>query len=342
MERRKLRTITRLIRKEATAEDCVELERIVAELLSARVGQSVLARRARGVKDGRKCPRCGGTDIVRHGLDDRGRQRFKCRTQGCGRSFNALTGTPLARLRKPELWLTYARLMMRGLSIKKLTEQMPIWGSTAFRWRHRFLELPITLQAAQVQGIVEIDETYFLRAFKGHRGWRDGQPPAPRPPRYRGSGAVKSGLSTEHVPVLTAVDQAGGVVEEQLARRSGQEIERALKGRIAPESLVRTDGLKAYKKVLKAAQAHHQIIRPKKQSWAGKIIGAKPRQRGKPNLGRVSQHHEVIKDVLNKQFRGVSTRNINRYLAYLRLLRRRDFDPAQLVELAARPIKSGT
>lgn len=339
MERRKLGTITRLIRKEATAEDCVELERIVAQLLSARVGASVVARRARELKDGRACPRCGGVDIVRHGLDGRGRQRFKCRAQGCGRSFNALTGTPLARLRKPELWLTYARLMMRGLSLKKITEAMPIWGSMAFRWRHRFLELPMALQAEKVQGIIEIDETYLLRAFKGHRGWQNGQPPAPRPPRYRGSGAIKPGLSAEHVPVLTAVDQAGGIVEERLAQRSKTEIERALEGRIAPGALVRTDGLPHYRTVISKAQANHQIIRPRKQSWAGKIVGAKPRKRGKPNLGRVSQHHERIKDTLNKHFRGVSTHNINRYLGYLRLLNRRDFDPAQLVVLASRPAK---
>lgn len=276
---------------------------------------------------------------MRHGLDGRGRQRFKCRTQGCGRSFNALTGTPLARLRKPELWLTYARLMMRGLSLKKIEEAMPIWASMAFRWRHRFLELPTALQAEKVQGIVEIDETYFLRSFKGHRGWKNGQPPAPRPPRYRGSGAVSPGLSAEHVPVLTAVDQAGGIVEERLAQRNKTEIERALEGRIAAGALVRTDGLKHYKTVINKAQAHHQVIRPKKQSWAGKIVGAKPRNRGKANLGRVNQHHERIKDTLNKHFRGVSTHNINRYLGYLRLLTRRDFDPAQLVALAAQPAK---
>jgi transposase-like protein len=339
MERRTLRTITRLIQKEATAEDCVELERLVAELLSARVGQSVLARRAQQVKDGRTCPHCGCSDVVRNGLDDQKRQRFRCRANGCGKGFNALTGTPLARLRKPELWLTYARLMMRSQSLKRITEEMPISGSTAFRWRHRFLELPTALQAEKVQGIVEIDETFFLRSFKGHRGWKNGQPPAPRPPRYRGSGAVSAGLSAEHVPVLTAVDQAGGVVEEKLAKRTSQEIERALNGRIAQGALVRTDGLKAYKKVLSAAQAHHQVIRPKKQSWVGKIAGAKPRQRGTPNLGRVSQRHERIKDTLDKHFRGVSTHNINRYLGYLRLLSRRDLDPAQLIEFAARSTK---
>lgn len=43
------------------------------------------------------CPHCGSTRMVRNGHAD-GLQRYKCRA--CNRSFNALTGTPLARLRQ--------------------------------------------------------------------------------------------------------------------------------------------------------------------------------------------------------------------------------------------------
>lgn len=43
-----------------------------------------------------QCPHCRCGHVVRNGQAD-GLQRYKCR--GCGKTFNALSGTPMARLR---------------------------------------------------------------------------------------------------------------------------------------------------------------------------------------------------------------------------------------------------
>ncbi len=45
----------------------------------------------------------------------RGLQRYRC--CGCGRTFNALTGTPLARLRHRERWLPGLDGMLEGKSV---------------------------------------------------------------------------------------------------------------------------------------------------------------------------------------------------------------------------------
>ncbi|RYE68998.1 MAG: IS1 family transposase, partial [Oxalobacteraceae bacterium] len=45
---------------------------------------------------GRCCPRCGNAHCYRHGFAN-DLQRYRCCS--CGRTFNDLTGTPLARLR---------------------------------------------------------------------------------------------------------------------------------------------------------------------------------------------------------------------------------------------------
>src|SRR5512143_4132603 len=82
----------------------------------------------------------------------------------------------------------------------------------------------------------------------GHRGWKRGNPPDNRPPRYRGSGATKRGLSSEQVPVVTALDRAGGVVEAVLDGRREDDIVIALCGSIAG-SLICSDGLSAYPKL---------------------------------------------------------------------------------------------
>jgi hypothetical protein len=39
----------------------------------------------------------------------------------------------------------------------------------SFRWRYRFLRLPCEVQDRALVGVVEADETYVLRSFKGQR-----------------------------------------------------------------------------------------------------------------------------------------------------------------------------
>ena len=58
---------------------------------------------------GRPCPHCRCPRSHRCGQAS-GLQRFRC--LGCRRSYNALTGTPLARLRKKERWLDYLQCVL--------------------------------------------------------------------------------------------------------------------------------------------------------------------------------------------------------------------------------------
>src|SRR4030065_259540 len=48
------------------------------------------------------CPHCSAERVVKNGSAD-GLQRYKCRS--CRKTFNALTGTPLAPLRVKGKWL---------------------------------------------------------------------------------------------------------------------------------------------------------------------------------------------------------------------------------------------
>ncbi len=150
------------------------------------------------------CPKCQNPRIVRNGQAD-GLQRFKCR--GCGASFNALTGTPLARLRQRAKWLLQAAAMDEGLSVRKAAARMGVHRTTAFRWRHRFLAVPREAKDGHLTGVVEADETYVLRSYKGqrHRLLADGS----RGPHRRGGHAAKRGLSAEQVPILVARNRAG-------------------------------------------------------------------------------------------------------------------------------------
>ena len=119
----------------------------------------------RGVSESRVCPRCGEGGAVRKGMA-RGLWRYLCKS--CGRTFNAVTGTPLQGLHKKERWLSFGKSLAEGETVEKSAQRCDIANTTAFRWRHRFLDTsrqdPETLR-----GIVEADKTNLLRSRKGER-----------------------------------------------------------------------------------------------------------------------------------------------------------------------------
>ena len=94
------------------------------------------------------CPHCAGREIVGWGRSD-GLLRFRCKS--CGRTFNALTKTPMAHLRKKEKWLDHAQAMIEGKSLAKTAELCGVHPTTAFRWRHRFLRCARRRQTSNVE-----------------------------------------------------------------------------------------------------------------------------------------------------------------------------------------------
>jgi transposase-like protein len=54
-------------------------------------------------RDDVSCPYCQSDNIGNWGMAS-GLQRFRCKNTSCAKTFNALTKTPLARLRKRDLW----------------------------------------------------------------------------------------------------------------------------------------------------------------------------------------------------------------------------------------------
>lgn len=88
------------------------------------------------IENNYKCVHCGSNSIVKHGQRS-GITRYRCKS--CGRTFNALTGTSLARLRKKELWLDYSQCVLDSFSVRKSAALIHVNSKTAFLWRHRFL-----------------------------------------------------------------------------------------------------------------------------------------------------------------------------------------------------------
>lgn len=111
------------------------------------------------------CPRCRSRKFHRHGQAN-GLQRYRC--IGCSKTFNSLTGTPLARLRHKSKWLDYVDCLLMATTVRRAAAAVGIHKNTSFRWRHRFLTLPKTDRPLRLSGIAEADEIYFLESEKGH------------------------------------------------------------------------------------------------------------------------------------------------------------------------------
>ena len=117
--------LTRAQRREALA------------VLSGRsTGEASKAAIELAVDEARRCPHCAREGAVSRGKA-RGLRRYQCK--GCGRTFNALTGTPLSGLHHKERWLSFGASLAEGETVKASAERCDVAVSTAFRWRHRFL-----------------------------------------------------------------------------------------------------------------------------------------------------------------------------------------------------------
>ena len=173
------------------------------------------------------CPKCQSDSILKWGIVS-SIQRYRCKD--CGRSFNALTGTSMARLRKKELWLEYSKALVDSLSLSKAAERCDIDRTTAFRWRHRFLQAPSQSKVC-CSGITEIDETYFRESFKGKKL-------SHRQPRKRGKEASVRGLSAEQIPVVVARDREGHTCDAVLRIRTAKEVGFRLGSSISPASVL--------------------------------------------------------------------------------------------------------
>ncbi len=254
------------------------------------------------IADARRCPRCTMPRATRHGMVH-GLQRYRC--NHCRRTFNALTGTPMAGLRKKEKWLEYADALKDGVTIDKAAERCAIHPTTAFRWRHRFLKGFVADKASALSGIVEADETFFLESFKGQRA-------LPRPARTRGGKAVKPGLSAEQIPVLIARDRHGETFAAILEGLDAEHLGAALKPVLGRDTLLCTDGSQAFKAMAKGAGIAHQALNIK--------AGVRVKERIF-HIQNVNAYDSRLKGWMQR-FNGVATRYLDSYLGWQQFFER--------------------
>lgn len=262
------------------------------------------------------CPSCGHGQVWRWGKAS-GLQRYRC--MACHSTFNALTGTPLARLRHKEIWLQQAEQLVSGKSIRQSAAACGVHRNTAFRWRHRFLAWPRQQQAGQLSGIAEADETYFLESAKGCKHGLN------RQPRRRGGKAAKRGLSSQQIPVLICQDRAGNTADFILDKADKEHLTAAPRPLLARDSILCSDSSKAL-----AATAHEigVVHRAVNLATGVRCIA------GVYHVQNVNAYDSRLKEWL-RRFHGVASDYLPNYLGWRRLIERNHNRPAPIDLLKA-------
>lgn len=63
--------------------------------------------------------------------------------------------------------------MLKGMFLRESSKEVHVHFVTLFYWRHKVLAALQQMQVEQFEGIVEVDETYFLYSEKGKKNIKD-------------------------------------------------------------------------------------------------------------------------------------------------------------------------
>lgn len=270
----------------------------VLALLRPALGLDRLCAAIEGAQPVRlSCPACQGERHHRHGRD-RGLQRYRC--CACGKTFSALTGTPLARLRHRSLWLEYLERMLDGQPVRKAAAALGVHRNTSFRWRHRFLAWVRHDRPTLLAGIAEADELFLLESQKGSRA-------LDRPARKRGGVARWRGISRDHDCILVARDRTGATFDFVTGRGSltRAQLHRHLLPVVERDVLLVTDAHAAYRAFARDTGISHEFVN----------LHAGERARGAIHVQNVNAYHRRFREWLSR-FHGVASRYLPNYLGW--------------------------
>jgi transposase-like protein len=257
--------------------------------------------------DGVRCPRCGASGCIRWG-HGRGRQRYRC--PACRRTFNDLTGTAAAFVKKLTLWPLYGLSLDACVSVRKAALRTGVHPSTAFRWRHRLLAPLCSRDTEILRGWIELGSAWFMFSQKGARNL--GRPPR-RPSSRPHWPDIRSGVN-----VLIAADRTGHILTDlvgpaQTTRIEFDGLRRGLADRVLGR-LILVSEVGPYGPASRLATSTH-----------GEYHDARPGKEGPDShLARL----DLVRDYRSRlyrwlrPFRGVATRYLPHYLAWHRAIDR--------------------
>ncbi|MBR3665524.1 MAG: IS1595 family transposase [Desulfovibrio sp.] len=249
-------------------------------------------------KDKIICPVCGSIHVVKNGTNC-GTQRYLCRD--CNKSFGETENSILKDTKKGlDVWRLYVKCMIEKKSIRKCARICDISIPTSFLWRHKILDaLQNMMNEVKLNGVVEADETFTAISYKGNET-------KGRKPHKRGTKAEKPGLSEEKVCIPCGINMNGLSIARvsNLGKPSWKDIKTVLGGKVDKGSILVTDSFRDYHKLANEMEVTHIRI-PRKKYTNGAF-----------NIQLLNNYHCQLKEMINRDFNGVSTKYLNNYIVY--------------------------
>ncbi|MFO7938258.1 MAG: IS1 family transposase [Bacteroidales bacterium] len=251
--------------------------RILKEKIQTIENHHSVSKTLESPKENMSCPHCSSEQIVRWGHQS-DMQRFRCRA--CKKTFNSLSNTPLARLRRRGHWWQFCECLVKGYSLRKSAHLCKVNLTTAFRWRHRFLSNHATYYPKLLAGIIEI---------------RICNLPTPRINKHPSD-------KNKNTSVLFSSDRYKSALNTILSEREKSKILSIIKGHLAKDSLICVDSSSLKSQISSSFQCYNSGDTNPKEVF---------------HTENTREYEESLKAWLSK-FRGVSRDYLSNYLSWYR------------------------
>ena len=271
--------------------------RLLKDKISKIESQKIVAKTLETPQEKLNCPHCNFNEFYRWGKQS-DLQRYKCKR--CKKTFNSLTGTYLARLRRKGHWLDYAKCIKYGKTIRKSAAICKISKSTSFRWRHRFLKGTNFIVYNKLNGIIELNEVKQKRSFKG----------AVKIPE-------KFLNDRGNIWLLFGRDRDGKTINFIFNEWHPSKIAIKLNSIISKDSLFCSDDKEEYNELSSRLNLRHGKIDTKRGIYLYKDI---------VHIDNVKNYYEYY-NLWMKRFKGVATKYLRNYLSWFRGLEHYKMNP---------------
>ncbi|MDF9867504.1 transposase-like protein [Bacilli bacterium PM5-3] len=245
------------------------------------------------------CPDCSSKQTVKNGKSPQGIQKYKC--NDCGKT-RVITRNKLTFSSKKKFsqWVRFIESLLAQDSLKVSCEKAKISKSTAFRWRIKVLNILTTLVNQDVlEGVIHLDETLVNKVLK------DKNVP------YISTKSKKRGMSDEKLSIACAIGDPNNVIIRvaDVGRITSEALLNVYQDKIKEKSIVVSDSLRSYHKVMKLLNVDWKKIPSKKKSFE------------EYTLEPINSLHALIKDFLY-YYKGISQKYLQGYLSLFEIRRR--------------------
>jgi transposase-like protein len=209
-----------------------------------------------------QCPRCQSLNVGPWGAyhAQPGLKRYRCKEQGCKRTFNDLTGTLLDGSKRSVMhWILATFLLCLSCSSRRIARELGVHVRTGYRWcwwlRNAALSYEIGRKLA---GTVEADDLYHTAGHKG-QAKTGGTKALGRKPRGRRKKREpgRGHYDKDRPAIIAWVSRQGGVVIQATRDFTVKTVQKAADLAMQAGSKLYTDSASSYRLI--TGYAHDSV-----------------------------------------------------------------------------------